>query len=209
MRRINKGPEPVSLTQLKLDQPLFTYQDMDGAYSVIRSDIRQSCIAEQFSLCAYCCDRVDNISSHNEHIIPQSDPMGASLTLEYTNIVASCNSNNHCGHFKKNNAIPLTPLMGNCEGDIIYQLNGKMTHRNPDAQRTISILNLRNSALSEKRKNIIDLIIFEYVDDLGEMVLEDVDFLELMIDELRTPDAAGMLEAFSPVIINVLRQLIT
>lgn len=208
MRLINKGVEPVSLTRLKVIQPNFKYQDLIGPYNIIRVDIRKSCIIEQFSLCAYCCDRITSNSSHNEHIIPQSDPIGANLSLDYTNIIASCESKNHCGHFKKNNIIPLTPLMNTCESDILFQLNGKMTSRNPNAQQTIAILNLRNAALSEKRRKVIDLILFEYVDDLSEMVLEDAEFLELMIDELKNPNVDGKLEAFAPVIINVLRQFI-
>ncbi len=208
MRRINKGLEPNSLTQLRISKPNYRYKDLIGPHGNIRVDIRQSCINEQFSLCAYCCDRIDNTSSHNEHIIPQKDPTGENLTLEYTNIVASCESKKHCGHFKKKNIIPLTPLMNTCEVDIIYQLNGKMTHRTPNAQQTIGILNLRNSALSEKRKKIIDLIIFEYVGDLREMALEDAEFLEIIIDELKTPDDDGKLEAFAPIVVNVLKQFI-
>lgn len=209
MRKIDKINEPISLTQFKIDNPTLKYADLENGYQNIRIDIRNSCISEQFFLCAYCCDRIILNTCHNEHIIPQNSLLGENLTLDYTyNIVASCQSINHCGHKKDNNLIDLTPLMIECETEIIFQLNGKMTHNSPRAQNTINILGLRNKALENKRKQVIDIVLFDYVDDLENLSLEENYYLELIIEELNQPND-GKLEAFSPVITNVLRQFIS
>lgn len=207
MKRINKTNEPISLTNFKINNPTLFYSDLTNGNVIVRQDIRESCVREQYFLCAYCCDRININSCHNEHIIPQTSTLGQNLTLDYINIVASCESKKHCGHKKKNQLINLSPLNLNCENDIVYQLNGKMTHRTPDAQQTISVLNLRNPGLVYKRKTIIDLILFEYVDDLSDLKIENREYLEDIIDELSNPDATGQLEAFSPVIVNVIRQV--
>lgn len=207
MNKINKIGEPISLTTFKINNPTLVYGDLTYGNEFIRKDIRVSCVKEQYYLCVYCCDRITLSSCHNEHIIPQSHSLGQTLTLDYNNIVASCQSSNHCGHKKKNQLINLTPLDLNCENDIIYQLNGKMTHTTPDAQQTISVLNLRNNGLVYKRRTVIDLILFEYVDDLNDLKIENKEYLEEIIADLSQPDLNGKLEAFSPVIINVIKQI--
>ena len=105
MRRIDKLNEPISLTQFKINNLGLKYIDLANGNENVRIDIRESCVNEQFFLCAYCCDRITATSSHNEHIIPQNSVLGENLTLDYNNIVASCQSNNNCGHKKDNNLI--------------------------------------------------------------------------------------------------------
>lgn len=207
MRRIIKDIEPQSLTDFKINNPTLKYQDLVGGYENVRIDIRTSCLIEQYYLCAYCCDLITINDSHNEHIIPQSHATGENLTLDFNNIVASCQSNNHCGHKKQNQLIDTTPLVSNCETDIIYQLNGKITHKNPSSQKTINVLNLRDGGLTYKRKSIIDIILFEYVDDLDNLSLEDSEYLEMIIQEISIP-TNGKLEAFVPVVISALRNFL-
>jgi uncharacterized protein (TIGR02646 family) len=209
MKLINKNPEPNSLTVFKTDNPTLKYSDLETGFQNIRNDIRQSCIEEQFFLCAYCCDRITINSSHNEHIIPQKSLAGNNLTLDYDNIVASCQSNNSCGHKKANLSINLTPLMPECETEIVYKINGKITNTMPRAGITVSVLNLRNSALENKRKTIIDLVLFDYVDDIQNLILEDNEYLELIIEEISQQDLDGKMEAFSPIIVNAVRQFIS
>jgi len=208
MRQILKDKEPESLTQFKIANPSLKYENLKDGFESIRIEIRNACVKNQFFLCAYCCDRITLKESHNEHILPQSHSLGQSLTLDYNNIIASCQSLNHCGHRKKNQLIDINPLQKNCETDIIYLINGKMTHKNQSAQSTINVLNLRESSLKNKRKNIIDIILFEYVEDINTLALEDSEYLKLIIEEISKPDEHGKLEAFTPVIINVLNNFI-
>lgn len=208
MKRINKNIEPISLTNYKINNPTSNYSDLANGNVIVRQNIRESCVIEQNYLCAYCCDRIDLNSCHNEHIVPQNSTQGVNLTLDYNNIVASCESKKHCGHKKDNNIINITPLLASCETEIVYQLNGKMTHKSQNAQSTINILNLRDRGLVNKRKNVIDIILFQYVDDLSELALEDGEYLEMIIEEIMNPDMEGKLEAFTPVIQNVLKNFL-
>lgn len=208
MKRIDKGPEPNSLTVFK-SNPLLKYSDLNNGFESIRVDIRQSCITEQFYLCAYCCDAISIDKCHNEHIIPQNSVAGENLTLDYdNNIVVSCESRIQCGHRKNNTLIALTPLMNECEIEIVYQLNGRMTHQTPRAQSTISTLNLRNKGLENKRKVLIDTLIFDYLED-QEIDLVEQDYLELIIEDLNEPDSDGKLIPFSPVLTRILRDYIS
>jgi uncharacterized protein (TIGR02646 family) len=210
MRKISKESEPVSLTSFKESHPLLKYSNLSEGNEHVRIDIRIASLKEQYYLCGYCCNRINRTSSHNEHIIPQSSVLGEGITLDFEkNIIASCEAPFHCGHKKGNNVIDLTPLMIECESEIVYQLNGKMSHVTPRAQSTINTLNLRKKALENKRKQIIDLVLFDYVDDLVNLALEEDYYLDLIINEISIPDDEGKLEAFSPVIINVLKQFIS
>lgn len=211
MKRIIKRTEPVSLTEYKRLNSSASYENLAGGNESIRVDIRKSCLEEQNYLCAYCCDRIslENTQSHNEHIIPQNSPQGRNITLDYNNIVASCQSRNHCGHKKDNNFISVTPLMSNCERDIIYNINGTMTHRTPDAQSTISTLNLRFGALARKRREVIQTILFDRIPDFEDettIVLADDDYLEMIIEEISQTDENGKLEAFTPIVVSVLKK---
>lgn len=210
MRKINKHTEPVSLINFKYLNPTLKHSDLEHGNQQVRIDIRSASLIEQFYLCGYCCNRIDLSNSHNEHLVPQNSVAGSSITLDFdNNIIASCQYNLHCGHKKDNAIINLTPLMIECESEIIYQLNGKMTHTSQRAQSAISTLNLRNKSIENKRKQVIDIILFDYVDDLDDLSIEEDDFLEIIIDDISNPDQDGKLEAFTPVIVNVIRQFIT
>jgi hypothetical protein len=59
MRTINKGSEPSSLTAWKRSNPHKQYTDLNAD---IRRDIRDHALKEQFYLCAYCCQRIQDNS---------------------------------------------------------------------------------------------------------------------------------------------------
>ncbi len=58
MRKINKGPEPPELTRWKKKNPHGAYNQLTQE---IRRPIREYALKEQFYLCAYCCQRIENI----------------------------------------------------------------------------------------------------------------------------------------------------
>lgn len=210
MRKINKGAEPIALSNFKTNNPSLKYSDLNVGYESVRVDIRIACLNEQCYLCGYCCNLINERNSHNEHIIPQKSVLGENVTLDFqNNIIVPCNATFHCGHKKDNNIIELTPLMIECESEIVYQLNGKMRHTSQRGQATITTLNLRLRALENKRKQIIDSVLFNYVDDLANLALEEDDYLKLIIEEISMPNDEGKLEAFSPVIVNVISQFIS
>jgi uncharacterized protein (TIGR02646 family) len=84
MRTINKGSEPSSLTAWKRSNPHKQYTDLDAD---IRRDIREHALKEQFYLCAYCCQRIQDISAcHNEHI--EAQKLNPKRTLDFRTLIA-------------------------------------------------------------------------------------------------------------------------
>jgi hypothetical protein len=195
MRTISKGAEPPSLTVWNGKNPNKSYSELDPN---IRQDIRDYAIKEQFYICAYCCQRIkDTDVCHNEHLEAQS--VNPKRTLDFTNIVASCNTQNQCGHAHKSQFLPLTPLMAECETEI------RLSDR---ATATIQVLNLgdherHNKKLIEKRKQLSDTLLLTNGIDPNEG-LEDDQLLKMLIDDLAQPQQ-GQMEPFTPVVINILR----
>ena len=199
MRKISKqvGFEPASLSQFKRRNKQGNYSDLTVE---TRQDIRLACTIEQFYLCAYCCKQISGSSDDtmNEHVIARKTAPHKSL--DYTNIVASCTTANQCDNAHGSQTLPLTPFDVECETDLDFKLSGRVVGLTDDAQKTISILNLNNKSLNEQRKIFIDTILFTY----GENAIEDDYLINIMIDELAQLEE-GKLEAFAPVVINVLR----
>lgn len=204
MRTISKGPEPPSLTAWKRANSYKHYTDLDGD---IRRDIRDHALKEQFYLCAYCCQQIEDTDAcHNEHIEPRK--LKPNQELDYTNIVASCNTPNQCGKAHKSQSLPLTPLMMECETELRFKISGRVEGMSDRATATIQVLNLgdherNNRALIEKRKQLSNALLWKNSIDPDEG-LEDEELLEILIDELDQPQQ-GTLEPFAPVVINILR----
>lgn len=207
MRHIDKSTvvEPASLTAWKIHNPYKTYKDLDKQ---IRQDIRQQALIDQYYLCAYCCRRLADITEcHNEHI--ESQHNAPTLTLNYTNIVVSCNTKKQCGEAHQHQHLPLTPLMPECEAELRFKLSGRVEGLTIRAQHMINVLNLGsntapNKSLIEARKQLVESLLLVKGVNPNEG-LEDDELLQLVLDDLSHPKE-GKLEAFAPVAINILRQ---
>jgi uncharacterized protein (TIGR02646 family) len=204
MRTINKGSEPCSLATWKLKNSHKRYTDLDPN---IRQEIRQHALKEQFHLCAYCCQRIEDIDTcHNEHLEAQS--LNPKLTLDFTNIVVSCNTPNQCGNAHGSQPLSLTPLMAECETELLFRISGRVKGLSDRATTTIQVLNLgdhekNNRALIEKRKQLVNALLWANGINPNEG-LEDEELLKLLIDDIAKPEQ-GKLEPFTPVVINILR----
>jgi uncharacterized protein (TIGR02646 family) len=204
MRTIKKGSEPPSLSVWKKENPLGQYNQLTEK---VRPTIRQQALEEQFYLCAYCCQRIKDITAcHNEHIEAQS--LNPQRTLDFTNIVASCNTKNQCGHAHKSQFLPLTPLMNECETELKFKISGRVEGLSDRAITSIQVLNLgdkenNNRAPIEKRKQLSNALLFTNSIN-PEEGLEDEELLKILINELAEPQQDKM-EPFAPVVINILR----
>jgi len=166
MRKITKQAEPKPLTSWKKRNPGQGYEKLDHS---VRLAIRQACIEEQFGLCAYCCKRIDERNSVNEHLVARHlDP---SLSLDYTNLVASCSTRGQCDNAHGSRPLPLTPLMEECETELRFRLSGKIEELTARAGETIRVLGLDNRVLQEIRKQMIDCLIFEFGSRPDEITL--------------------------------------
>ena len=206
MRTISKGTVPPSLAAWKQANSHKRYNQLDKD---IRQIIRKHALEEQSYLCAYCCQKIEDVDAcHNEHIEPQN--LNPKRTFDFANIVASCNTPNQCGKAYKSQSLPLTPLMTECETELRFKISGRVEGLSDRATTTIQVLNLgdherNNRALIEKRKQLSNaLLLTNGVDPNEGLELEDEELLKLLIVELAHPQH-GLLEPFAPVVINILR----
>ncbi|UTM57396.1 TIGR02646 family protein [Photobacterium sp. CCB-ST2H9] len=213
MRKITKraGYEPQELTDWKRSNPNQRYPQLkDGA---VRQAIRTEALAEQYYLCGHCCQTLSGDGDcHNEHV--EAQDLNQNRTLDFSNIIASCNTLKQCGDSHKSQPLPLTPLMAQCETDLVFKLSGRVSGKTPDAIETIRVLNLgdtekNNKSLIEKRKQLSFALLTEHAiaPEDEEDWAEEPELLADVINDLLTPDN-GKLKPFAPVVANVLRQWI-
>ncbi len=209
MRAISKGPEPSSLTSWKKRNPHGVYDDLDKTEEgrMIRATIREHALKEQFYLCAYCCQRIQDISAcHNDHV--EAQHLNHRRTLDFSNIIASCNTSNQCGDAHKSHHLPLTPLMTECETELRFKISGRVEGLSDRAIQMIRVLNLgdrekSNRALIEKRKQLSNALLWRNGINPDEG-LEDEELLGMLIEDLSQPQQ-GQMEPFTPVVVNILR----
>jgi hypothetical protein len=99
-------------------------------------------------------------------------------------------------------------LMPECETELQFKISGRVEGLSDRATTTIQVLNLgdqekNNRALIEKRKQLAAALLWTNGIDPTEG-LEDEQLLKILIDDLADPQN-GQLDAFAPVIINILR----
>jgi uncharacterized protein (TIGR02646 family) len=209
MRTISKGAEPCCLTAWKRKNTHGAYDDLDKTEEgkVVRAKIRDYALNEQFYLCAYCCQQIKEINAcHNEHL--EAQKLNPKCTLDFSNIVASCNTPNQCGDAHKSQHLPLTPLMTECETELRFKISGRVEGLTDRAAVTIRVLNLgdhekNNRALIETRKQLSNVLLWENGINPDDG-LEDDEILNILIDDLSQPQQDQM-EPFTPVVINILR----
>lgn len=205
MRKIDKGMEPSSLTRLKRSDTTIRYRDLPPEES---RSIRSSCISEQYGLCAYCCQSITIDNAHNEHL--EAQDRAPNRTLEFSNIVASCQRPGQCGHGRGTRQLPLTPLMTECETELKFYLSGLVAGQTERARISIEALNLghtgdSNRGLVGARKQLVEALIYSQSATPEGLQFEDEELLTLLLEDLQVPDAKHCLQPFSPVLVNVIR----
>ena len=153
MLYIKKENEPRFLIEFKEKYPKKDYDSSE--FAEYRPKLNQALVKEQKGICAYCCGRISEQKSHNEHIEPRHPGKYISdRTLDYMNIVASCNNERTCGR-KKNNKYDerkfVSPVNEQCEDKFKYYSNGKIV----GDDYTIQLLNLNDYELKNARKAVI------------------------------------------------------
>ncbi len=209
MRKIDKGMEPQSLSRWKRSNNALRYRDLPPEES---RSIRSSCISEQYGLCAYCCQSITIDNAHNEHV--QAQDHAPNRTLDFSNIVASCQRAHQCGHGRGTQPLPLTPLMAECETELKFYLSGLVKGQTERARVSIAALNLghtekSNRGLIGRRKAMIDVLIYNLGARPEDLLDEDAELLNLILADLKMPGAAQSLQPFSPVLVNVIHHFLT
>jgi uncharacterized protein (TIGR02646 family) len=207
VRKINKQEKCDVLEVWNKRNPESQYKEIDDD---TRRSLREFLLREQYGLCAFCCQSIADIEHcHNEHLRAQAS--NNTETLNYENIVASCNTKRQCGDAHGSKPLPLTPVMPECETELRFKLSGRVEGLTKRAKEAVQVLNLgdseeNNRALVEKRKQLVDALLWKsYGAPADELQLEKNDMIEIVIDEISKPQN-GLLDPFAPVLINVLRQ---
>lgn len=208
MQKITKGNEPPELQKWKRKNSGKRYADLSDCE---RRAIRRDCVREQFGLCAFCCVRItaDASSSHNAHL--QSQSRFPQYSLDWTNIVASCQNEKSCGKHQEQDTPPLSPLMPECETELRFDVSGKVEGLTDRARETIDLFNLNEKALCLKRRNAISdfLSINYYASRNEDPVTWDAEIWQDIIRLCCTPDEEGNLAPFAPAIASIGRHLLT
>ncbi len=202
MRKINKGIEPIKLTDWKTSNPAGTYNDLSH---IERQAIRLDCLKEQFYLCAYCCQSINEHNCMNEHV--EAKDIAPHRSLDFSNIVASCKSNRQCDDAHDSQPLPLTPLIAACETELKFKISGRVEGLTQRAKESIRVLNLgdtfqNNKSLIEKRKQLSHALLFTNGIDPTKGI-DDDELIEMVINDIKIPQA-GKLNGFSPVVVNIL-----
>ena len=145
----------------------------------------------------------------NEHV--EARRIAPNRSLDFTNIAASCTTPRQCDDSHGSQPLPLTPFMGACETELQFKLSGRVVGLSDRAIETIRVLNLgdtltNNRSLIEQRKQLTESLLWANGIDPSEG-LEDDELIDLVLADLTTPKD-GKLEAFSPVLVNILKQWI-
>lgn len=219
MRKIDKKNMPSSLeTWVRLkkgqsDAERYNQIHSDERWDILQ-DVVEACSKEQFYICAYCCNKIsgDTLETRVEHV--EARDIAPNRSLDFLNMVASCKDLNQCDKAHANQELPLTPLMEECETELRFMLSGRVEGLTERAKTAISVLNLgdteaNNKALINKRQNMVNALIWtNYADDPNNLEFEeDKEFIEILIEDLKKP-VQGKLVAYSPVLVNILRQIL-
>jgi uncharacterized protein (TIGR02646 family) len=177
--------------------------------------VKRFLINEQYHLCCYCCNRVEERDSHIEHFIPQS--VDDSKQLEYQNMFISCKGyiegistlgEESCGHRRKNwyeRCFIVSPLEEECDKIFEFLADGSIQPSNNDerAEKMIENFGLNSYALKKAREAAINAAyenvgFYETIDDT--MLREEIQFNN-------NPNAKGELPPFCDAVSYVLNQL--
>lgn len=112
MKRIYKNDEPQEILQWKSkfknkNGRVPRYSDLNEVENLPHKILlKNSLLSEQGHICCYCCKPIRTDNSHIEHIRPKERDEYRAISLEYENLLASCQGyhdrEENCGHSKDN-----------------------------------------------------------------------------------------------------------
>lgn len=161
MRRIIKGEAPDFWTKFCRKHSKVRYDDLNTNENgkEIRAELRQHLLTEQQYLCCYCCCQIeDSKDCHNEHIWPRNSEIKHN-SMDYHNLVASCNGLNTCGNKKGDvydSKLFVSPADEDCESHFRFKYDGRIEGVTKSGKYTIELLNLNDYNLVQARKRLYE-----------------------------------------------------
>ncbi len=212
MKRIEKGAEARAFKRWKRLNPGKGYNQIED--SSVRRAERETLIAEQKGLCCYCYAGIDVDNSHVEHL--RSKGKFPVSQLAHDNLLASCHggpNRDHCGHRKKVDIIPITPLQEEWDAAFDFRIDGKIKDTGKVSRSVIDTLNLDSRRLRELRTRAFEGFFYMELDPditryLSDSTVIDPELAEAMMSYLGETGRDGRLQEFAPATINIIQQLI-
>ena len=174
MRQINKN-EPIYFTKAKSKVELPKIKGAWGDENIhkIRADLRSDILLkEQMNLCAYCEKEIDENPKNSNIDHFKTRNLFPQLTLEYSNLLVSCNTKSRCSSFKDSHIKNeeeyqnIINLAFEDPNDFLdYLTTGEVIAKNKKGQFTIDIFNLQDKSLIECRLKIVKAL--KYLDNLS------------------------------------------
>jgi uncharacterized protein (TIGR02646 family) len=168
MRQITKcEPSYFSIAKSKVELPKIKGAWADDNISKIRTQLRSYMLLEEQSLlCAYCQKEIDDNSQNSNIDHFKTRSLFPELTLEYSNLLVSCNTDERCSNFKDNNIKSrdeyenvVNPAFENPNDFFDYLPTGEIIAKNEKGQFTIDIFNLKDKSLTQCRLQIVKSLI--------------------------------------------------
>ncbi|MDM5057407.1 retron system putative HNH endonuclease [Aeromonas rivipollensis] len=167
MRRIVKTHPPIELTAWREENRELnhSYKDMLGTEA--HKKLKEKLLKEQGWLCAYTGKKIENDTSHVEHLKPQTT-CDEWEDVDYKNVVACFPADG--GDITHGYGAPkkggwweagkfISPLVTDCERRFKFSWSGHVSPNptdHPAAKMTIDVLRLDEKALQQLRKSRID-----------------------------------------------------
>lgn len=175
MKHIQKTGSPHGYSQWCTEVAGTQKADWREVPSEQKRTVLGALITEQGGLCAYTMQRIDESSSHVEHIKPQSrcrvDEEGSDL--DYANLLACFPRAGMEAEYRYGAQLKggwwaddginfVSPLRPACESLFRFGLDGAIepTGNRADASNTIRVLGLDHKSLTEERKHAIEEFIY-------------------------------------------------
>lgn len=213
MKTIYKNDEPQEILQWKSkfknkNGRVPRYSDLNEVENLPHKILlKNSLLSEQGHICCYCCKPIDTKNSHIEHIRPKERDEYRAISLEYENLLASCQGyhdrEENCGHSKDNafnEELFVSPLEENCESLFEFSNRGKIkaVDGNERAGYTIERLNLDTEQLNAARTEA--MWVSGAMDELTE------DECQKLLDKFQSVDERGRYAGFSDAIVYQLKK---
>jgi uncharacterized protein (TIGR02646 family) len=183
MRQINKSePNYFTIAKSKVELPKTKKAWEDENISKIRATLRGDIlIEEQKLLCAYCEKAIDEDAKNSNIDHFKTRNLFPELTLEYSNLLVSCNTKGRCSNFKDTHIKTreeykyiVNPVFENPNEFFDYLPTGEIIAKNKKGQFTIDIFNLQDISLVQCRLQIVKAL--EHFKELSLDEIYDVFF---------------------------------
>lgn len=156
---VKNEPDFFTKAKSKVATPLVSTAWSDEELTKIRAKLREYIlIEEQNLLCAYCEKEIDDDPKNANIDHFKTRNLFPQLTLDYSNLLVSCNSRDRCSDYKDKYVQNqgeyqniINPVEENPNEYFDYLTTGEIVANNDKAEFTIDIFKLNHKTLNEQR----------------------------------------------------------